>query len=389
MATESETMELVRASQKPKGTYEDYVNKQTAGKQFVFELIQSNGTGGSVRSKETGRTQAFPLTYSIPMNGRIFWKDANGNTAPRNIRYVPGENSIFNDEQTPDDKYPKKKVRALFTNGRLHIDGADGPRLKFMMEWDANETKPNRDQNKSPLFKLVDTGKVIAKARQADKIKFDVVNWCYTADFKTQIHPLASLFFSDEQLRQNTDDVRWNLKLKAEADPTAFKAILDDPKTEKKVIVKRAIAEGFLVINPAHNSLAWRDQPNQPISVAVFGKDPVTDFVEKADGGDNKRYYDAIYDLVNPTPKKLPASEIVAEPKTKEEFKAPLIEAPKENDDELFALYERAIEKGIVVSKGPAWMVYRGKSVPKGKRFIQALKDAPNMLQLLKEDLAK
>lgn len=379
--------EVLRSSAKPKGTYQDYINKDTTDKLFVFELLHKNAPNGTVRSKDTGRTQTFPLSETFPMVGQIFYTSSNGVTSPRNIRYVPGENSIFNDEQTPDDKYPKKKVRANFIDGRVYVDGMDAPKLKFFMEWDINDTKQGRDVNKIARFRLVDTGKIIAKARLADKIKFDVVNWCYTADFKTKIHPLASLFFSQEQMQQNVEDVRWNLKLKAERDPAAFQLILDNPHTERKIMVKRAISEGYLYLNINLNSLCWSDSPGQPISTAVMGKDPITDFVEKSYAGDNQRYYEAIYGMVNPSP--AVESEIVAHSPEKSSFKAPLITAPSESDTELKMMLTLAKEKGLVTFAKPFWFKYKGQSFKKEEGFISELKENATMLSVLKAELAQ
>lgn len=377
---------------KPRGTYADYKSGgDVANKIFVFELIKGNNQSNLMRSKETGKPVDFPLTKTIPMVGTINFKDEKtGRTYPRKIRYVPGENSIFVDEQTPDDKFPKTKVLASFIKGRFQVEGSDTPRLDFMMNWDINETNEGRNKQKFAQFRLVDTSKIASQARVADKAKFDLIKWCYDADFATKIQPLASLFFTAEQMTQNTDEIRFNLKIMAERNPVWFKNMLDDKNTERKLVVKAAINRGFLEINAQQNALLWTDNSDAPLSVAAPGKDVLEDFVTKSFSADGERYYKAIYDLMNP-PKKMEAPLLQATTsQTAEPVKldAPLVKAADESDAELLALVKRGVEMNLItVNSTKVWWKYKGESAMKEEGMVTKLRSNPTMLAILKSEV--
>lgn len=372
---------------KPRGTYADYKSGSYSDKVFVFELVKKNSPNAIMKSKETGKSVAFPLSYMIPCVGTVYQKDKNNRTILRKIRYVPGEDSIFVDEQTPDDKFPKIKVYANFVNGRLTVDGMDSTRLDFFMNWDMNETKDERNEKKKRVFRLIDTTVMAAKARQKDKVKFDVVNWCYTSDFLTKIEPFASLFFTHEQMAQNAEDIRWNLKIMAERDPEKFMRLLDDPNTERKILVKRAIKEDIIKINPHQNSIAWTQNPGAPFSVAAPGVDVIEDFVNKSKSGDGERYYKAIYDLVNPV--KVETSTFIAPPETTE-IQVPIsqIRSSAESDEELLLLVRSGVEKGLIsVNDKKVWWKYKSMSGQGEKGMVQKLRDNPTALNILKSEL--
>lgn len=373
---------------RPKGTYADYKSGNYSDKIFVFELVKKNSPNANMRSKETGKAVAFPLARPIPCVGTIFHKDKNsGKVYPRKIRYVPGENSIFVDEQTPDDKFPKVKVLANFVNGRLTVEGTDTPRVEFFMNWDMNETKEDRDPNKRPMFRLVDTSLLAKKAREKDDLEFDVVNWCRNASFESKIEPFASLYFTAEQMAQNAEDIRWNLTIMAKRNPAAFKRMLDDPNTERKILLKRAIGMGFVVVNPTQNSIAWAARPNAPFSVAAPGVDPLEDFANKSKSGDGERYYKAIYDMVNPvtveTTTFIPAPEV-------EDFNLPVqpIKGAAESDDELLLMVRTAVERNIMqVNDKKVWWKYKSENAQGEMKMVQKLRDNPVMLGILKGEL--
>lgn len=371
---------------KPKGTYKDFVNNDASGKIFVFELMNKNPQGATMSSKETGKVVPFPMSFPIPCVGTVFEKKGD-KTYPRKIRYVVGENSIYVDEQSNDKDFPKVKVMASFVNGRIEVDGDDTPRLNFFMKWDINATNPNRDTKKEKLFKLVDTSVLATAAREKSKVEFDVMTWCHTADFRTKIRPLAALFFTDEQMVQNSEDIRWNLEIMAKRNPQMFKDMLDNPITERKIIIKRAIIDGHIVINVVHNAIAWAQNPSAPFTVASPGTDVIEDFANKSKSGDGQKYYDAIYNLVNPSVQ--PESKVLVEQVKKEEVNlSSQIKSASENDAELIAIIDKAIEMKIITkSTNNVWFKYRDESRNSKEKFVELLRSNPIILKILKGEI--
>lgn len=368
----------------PRGTNADFISGNYSNKHFVFELIKRNPEGGPLRSAETGASVKYPLSSPIPMVGTVFFKDKEGRNYPRKIRFAEGERSIFVDEQQPDDKVKHKTVYANFVKGRFQVEGNNSTLLKFMMNWDMNESKIDRDPKKTPLFRLVDTTRINTKAREDKKLQFDVINWCYTASWKDKIEPLASLLFTYEQMLQNAEDIRHNLAVMAEREPIAFKKMLDDPEMERMIVVKSAIKSEIIVVNTGMNSLCWSDNPNLPISVAASGKDVVKDFVSKSFTTQGEKYYLEIKRLLTPEDEEVIVAETKQSPVA---FDSPMLisKGSQETNEELTTLVRLGVEKGLItVSKTRVWWKFMGESFSKEEGMVKGLRDNSIMLTSLK-----
>lgn len=384
---------------KPRGTYADFLSGDYSEKHFVFELIKKNPQAttnslgnpqAGIRSKETGRTVEFPLSFPIPLIGTVIAeKIENGRKLQyrKKIRYAVGEDSIFNDEQQPDDKFPKQRVYANFVKGRFQVDGADSTLLKFIFAWDQNETNANRDPKKFPKFKLVDTSVIAHKAKEVSKAKFNVEKWCWTADWAAEVKPLASLIFSHEQMAQDSEEIRHNLAVIAAADPANFQKMLGDENTKRMIVMKAAIDKDIIVKNPAINGLFWSDNPNQPISVAAPNKEALKDFVEKSFSTEGEKTYSAIRDLVYPKDAEGYSPATNQKPTV---FEAPIVKQSTDTDVDLKFLIAEAIEKGIVtVSKNNVWWKFLDSSFQKEDGMIKGLRDNELMLEVLKRKVVE
>lgn len=379
---------------KPRGTYADFLSGDYSEKHFVFELIKRNPQVGNnalgnpmpgIRSKETGKTVEFPLAFPIPLIGTITAeKSENGRVVKyrRKIRYAVGEDSIYNDQQQPDDKFPKKLVYANFVKGRFQVDGADSTLLKFIFAWDQCETNASRDPKKFPKFRLVDNSAIAKKAKEVSKAKFNVEKWCWTADWSSEVKPLAALLFTPEQMAQDSEEIRHNLAVIASQDPANFSKMLSDENTKRMIVMKAAIDKEIVVKNPSINGLFWSDQPNQPFCVAAPGKEVVDDFVKKSYSTEGEKTYVAIRDLV------FPQNAEGYAPATNQKavvYEAPIVKGTTDTDEDLKALISEAVQKGIMtISKNNVWWKFLDSSFQKEEGMIKGLRDNELMLEVLK-----
>lgn len=381
------------STHKPKGTYADYQayiqdpkENPIDDKKFVFELVHT-ATDASLKTPD-GKVVPFPVAVPIPMVGGIIFKNPDGRSYPRRIRYVEGLQSIFVDQQKDsrgNEIEKPKMVLAEFVQGRKEIDGTNTVMLDFFMNWDINGTKANRDTTKPAKFHLVDTSKLAKVGREKDKQEFDAVNWCYNAKID-KIMAVATLVMNHEQLMQNVEDIRYNLVQAAKRNPEKLLELMNDPKTEKNYIIRQAIERHILIVNTSLNAICYPTNPNAPLSVADAGKDPVIDFVYKTlTSVDAQKYYVDIANAVNP-----PISQVASIPYV--HVAAPITYiAPattiSNDDSELKALYILGLEKGIIVQKKPYWKQYKGLSAKDEEGFITKLKENSSLLSLLKADL--
>ena len=363
---------------KPKGTYADYVNGDYQDKQFVFELVKRNGANAVMASKETGKVVPFPMSYPLPLVGTVFFKDpVSKRTYPRRIRYVIGENEIYEDLQVAKDKALNEKPRpvvANFIKGRFYVDGNDSTLLKYMFTSDVCETKEGRDGKKEIIYRLVDKSTQNNKFKEQFKLEFDTVNWCQTADLKTKILPLAKLILNEEQLLQSSSDIRFDLTVMAKRNPGAFKTMLDDPKTERGIILNAAVELGIIGVNTHMNALYWTHDMQSPFSVAEVGHNPLKDFIAKSFTTQREGVYYQIKKAVESYGDNVPPSRVV-DP------------APVPND-EINVILELAIQKGVVaVSSNNVWFKFRDKNYQKQDSILKALIENPSLVEEMRSDI--
>ncbi len=374
----------------PKGNYADYLSGNYSDKEFIFELTEKNngaytttGHPTGMRDKQTNQVVPFPLSKPIPMIGTVFFTE-KGKTYPRRIRYLENESTIYADEQTAPltgDNQPKKVV-ANFVKGRFRVDGRNSTLVKFMFEWDMNETKGSRDLKKTPMFRLVDNSKIAKVAQEKDELEFNVVKWCREADWDKNILPLCTMIFNPEHLVQSPSEIRYQLVQVAKRDPAQFQKMLDDPKTIRTITVKAAIEKGVITIDTSINGLFWTDNASIPLNVAAQGKDVIADFVAKSFSSDGERTYNGIYKLVNPEP------ELVAETQQTRVVQPPILKASTETDEELLTLIRTGVEKGLItVNSKKVWWKYKDENVKGEEGMIVKLRDNGIMLKVLKKEV--
>ena len=184
----------------------------------------------------------FPIVYMLKAEDIIFDEKKGVN---RKIRYIPGEASIFEDEQKKESKV---KSPITFNNGFLMVDYTNPTLKKFLDMSNANSSNPNRMSNVAPTFKLMDYELEAKKKMQKSVKSMDALKLVFEL-------PLDKLLGYAQVLGvrgdKSTDEIRYDMKVLAEKDPEKFITGLDDPKMEIKQTLIRA---------KDHNIIDWNAQ---------------------------------------------------------------------------------------------------------------------------------
>lgn len=376
----------------PDGTRSDYDNKQIHDKIFVFELIKRNPDAALMKDSSTNKVVAYPISFPIPLVGSVLMKrKSDGIIAPRRIRVADGEPSIFLDERVADGKFKEKLVLKNFINGRVHVKGTDAIVLEFLMTSDMCENKPGRDVGKAAFYRLVDNSIIANKAMEADRLEFDVVRWCQTGDWEKEVKPLARIIYKDSKgMLQKPEDIRYDLTRVAKSNVSAFKDMLDDPKTKRKMVIFVALDKGLLEVDTSDNTFYWKNHKANPITQAAPGLDVIDDFILKSFSGNGEIVYNTIYDRVYPSevaesiPLAPEAEEVVPEIVKAD----PSLAGPTDTTDEILSLVITGIEKGFITGNKNSWLKYKeNKSQMKAEGMVRYLRDNETILKLLKRDL--
>ena len=216
------------------------------------------------KDRKTGKTK-FPIVHMLKAEDIIFDPEKGVN---RKIRYIPGEASIFEDEQKEDSMV---KSPITFNNGMLMVDYTNPTLKKYLDMSNANYSNPNRMTNSAPVFKRLDFEKD-AKEKMEKEIKsMDALRTVFEM-------PLNKLLGYAQVLgintKKSTDEIRYDMKVLAEKDPVKFIAGLDDPKMEIKQTILRGVEAG--VISLDSSKVTWVQGNQRPVITHVpLGVKPV------------------------------------------------------------------------------------------------------------------
>ena len=252
-----------------------FVPKFTAGtkeiKPSIYQLLKS-------RKDRNGKTQ-FPIVYMIKSEDVIFDAVTGEN---RKIRYVAGETSIYADEQSEN---AKMRDPISFTNGFLFVDHTNPTLKKYLDACNANADNPNRMKGKVPSFRLKD------QSRDAKKDIEKVTNVMDAVQAALKM-PLNELVGYAKVLGVNTnksvDEIRWDMKIQAEKNPTAFLAGMNDPRTEMKQLLLMAEESG--IISMKKTGVTWVSSGNT-ICVPAIGVKPIERMVDFCSEGEGEQIY--------------------------------------------------------------------------------------------------
>jgi len=235
------------------------------------------------RKGKNGKQQ-FPVVYMIKSEDIIFDPIKGVN---RKIRYIPGESSIYEDEQKKDAKV---KAPITFTDGYLAVP-AQNPTLKnFLDHCNQNGDNPNRMSRVRPAFIKVDKKKDAKKMIQKEAAELDAMQLALKMPIQKLVGYAKVLGINVDK---STEEIRYDMKIVAKKNPSSFIAGMDDPKTAIKETIINAKEYGIISIEV--NRVSWvRGGENVLITHTPIGKDSTDHFVDFCLEGDGELVLDEI-----------------------------------------------------------------------------------------------
>jgi len=248
-----------------------FTNKQKEYKPSVYHLV-------SKAKKRNGMPQ-YPVVSLLKAEDIIFDPETGEN---RKIRYVPGEASIFVDDHP---ETAKMREPIAFTNGFIFVDHTNPTLKKYLDTCNANGSNPHRIKSKSIMFTIKDDEK-----NAQDKIA--QVSDTMDAVQSALKMPLNELVGYAKVLGVNTnksvDEIRWDMKIQAEKNPTAFLKGMNDPRTEMKQLLLMAQESG--IISMKKTGVTWVSSGNT-ICVPAIGVKPIERMVDFCSEGEGEQIY--------------------------------------------------------------------------------------------------
>lgn len=379
-------MEAVASSVSRKlGSYADFKSGKYANKEFVFVLNHINENPSYKSARGVGRH--FPPSVRMPLYDEIF--DAEKGIQ-RVIRYIPGEKSIYMDEQTSDEKIPKKPYYLEFIDGDKRIDGKQTLLIKYLMTTNKNGSNLERDKTAKIKFFTVDPGQGLQSVMDADEMLSEAQHFCYKGDWD---EVAAYAMVCGIPLDSDPREIRYALRLRATADPKKFMDGLKSPKMKRKYFTMEALKMGIIEKNMSTNTINWK--AGNAITQAPMGKDLVDDFVDATFTPNGEKVWDAIMGMMRPE-KKVPSikTELQNTPSEPEmnqiasDLKPviPQVIVADVSDEDLSRYIESGVTKGVIIFSKPFWYKYNEKN-HKLPDLMMELKTNPVLLAKLKSEI--
>lgn len=213
----------------------------------------------------------FPVIYMLKAEDIIFDPEKGVN---RKIRYIPGEPSIFEDEQKKDSKV---KSPITFNTGFLMVDYTNPTLKKYLDMCNSNKSNTNRMSNSTPTFMLMDYEKQAKEKMEKSVKSMDALKLVFEMSLDKLLGYAQVLGVN---VGKSTDEIRYDMKVLAEKDPEKFITGLDDPKMEIKQTLMRA--KEFGVIDWTAQKVMWVQGDKRPtITNVPLGIKPVDFLADK------------------------------------------------------------------------------------------------------------
>jgi hypothetical protein len=354
--------------------------RNTKKSHYVFKLVQEN-------PEPSVEGVHYPRSRTVLALDEIYDEENNLN---RIIRYLPGEQSIFLDEQTDQDLKKRRPHEIVFINGMLIVDKRQATLLKFIQACNFFEGNTNRMPGKEIIFKE-HAPEINAKSAMEDDMKIaNAKAMVYNMELKELISYARIL---DVNINRPIDLIRWDMASIAGDDPNWFIENKNSPNTTRMHYLFEAIDMGIIKVTNKDRTVRWAN--GQAIVQAPLSVEPLDALVDLTFEKDGEAIYEAIINkiripeeeekseavtgadiLKSIDNKEAPFKEEVAEVEVKEKFSATKMETG--------TLFDMAYSEGIIEKKGPAHYLYKGVRLGNGRANSIEFLDDPKKAKLRK-----
>jgi len=311
------------------------MSKQTKPTQTRFVSVNPNKPGSSNYAMK----KWYAPSQNIPVIDVIF-DAATGKT--REIRYIPGEKSIFTDEQHVKD-FPKKRSEIIMYDGWKIVQAQETLLKEYLERCNFNQGNPERMPNTTVIFKEF---KPEADAQiNLDKEELDVK--ARAAVFNMKFEDML-VFAKAIGLNVDRDaaEIKHDLLQRAKKEPQNFLNELSSKNTKRKWAILEAVDTNIITINKKNSTVSWAG--GNIIFQSALGADIVGDFAEYTQNTeDGKTIFERIQRLYD---------------KRKND------EATDLSEEQIL---EKSIEAGIITKKGQ-WHYYKNEKLSVGVNMIYA-----------------
>lgn len=220
----------------------------------------------------TGKKDSHPhRVQTFKCIDKIFWKDENGETRERVIRFIEGEQSIFADEQDLTNSYQDRnqidrRIYRIKVMGNVYnVAGNNINLLAFMRLWNLNGSNEDRDRSQEIKFFEYQPEKAakrnLEKEGAAIKARYKAYQELSLDEIKAVLVVLAKEPSEYEKILNGrmADELRHDAVIHATNNPVKFLEILESDAMRYKYMLCKAVAMKIIRVSDSATEMTWND----------------------------------------------------------------------------------------------------------------------------------
>lgn len=260
--------------------------KKEEPKTYVFRLI-SNASANDKRQ--------FPPRFMVANTDIVFDEETGFKRA---IRYLPGVNTIWVDEQEKLPENVKNKRPNLgFADGYMYVPSVDKMLVKFLSISNRCINAENRDETIQPTYELMNFEAVSKKKIESVKTKHEAMKMALSASDDSMLEHsefLGITKLNAQGIVKDLDEIRVEYVAIAENKPEMFLKTYGNPATKAYALIKKAFETGLLSSSIIEGQVHWAETRSL-VSVIPSGEKTIEYLVKYCfKDGDGEKFYDRL-----------------------------------------------------------------------------------------------
>lgn len=233
----------------------DTPKKKKEPKEYIFQLVDKFYTTTS-----NIKRPPYPETYMIKNTDVIFDQETG---MERNIRYLEGVGTIFEDEQEHLSDFKKRQRPDIkFINGTLVVPSNRTSLVKFLMISNMNEGNKNTIAGSRHVYRLLDFEAQEEQAISKAETRMDAMKLAMSAPVENMI-PHAQFLgvrFKNQYGEDRGDKaIRVDYLDFADKNPEAFIKSYNNPLVKVEYIIRKGVNVSLIDLDSSKGQAIWGD----------------------------------------------------------------------------------------------------------------------------------
>ena len=268
--------------------------KKKEPKEYIFQLIDKFYTSTSNYPRPP-----YPETYFIKNTDVIYDEEAG---TERNIRYLEGVSSIYEDEQEHLSEFKKRQRPEIkFINGILRVQSNRTSLLKFLLSSNMNDGNKNPIHGTRKIYKMLDFEAQEQTAISNAETRMEAMKMAMDAPVETMI-PHAQYLgvrFKNRYGEERGDKaIRVDYLDFADKKPDAFLKSYNNPLVKIEYAIRKGISLDLINLHSVKGQAIWGDT-KKFIAQIPDRKDPIKHLSEFALTEQGRDFYSQLKSMTS------------------------------------------------------------------------------------------